>query len=229
MTATPLVLLHGALADHRQFDPLLPHLGRFETVIAPDFGGHGARPLEGTFAPQTFADELLALLDQRGWAQVDLFGYSLGGYVAMMLARQAPTRVRRVQTLATKYIWTAESAERETRFLDADKLAAKVPGFAAQLEAIHTAMGWREVLAATAAMMRALASGAPLDTDLARIAQPVQLSVGDRDTTAGVEDTMRTWRQLPQAALEVIPGLAHPFEKADPARVASSINAFFGA
>lgn len=228
MTATPLVLLHGALADHHQFDSLRPHLEAFPCLEAPDFGGHGDRPLQGSFAPQTFVAELLALLDARGWSQVDLFGYSLGGYVALMLAQQAPTRVRRIHTLATKLIWTAESAERETRFLDPDKLSAKVPSFAAQLERTHTAFGWRELLGATAAMMHELAHRAPLDEGLEQIAQPVMLAVGDRDTTAGVEDTVRTWRRLPNAFLQVIPGLPHPFEKAEPARVASSINAFFG-
>jgi pimeloyl-ACP methyl ester carboxylesterase len=227
MSPTPLVLLHGALADHRQFDSLLPHLDAFPCLEAPDFGGHGSRPLHGLFTPQTFVTELLELLDERGWSQVDLFGYSLGGYVALMLARQAPDRVRRIHTLATKLIWTTESAERETRFLDPDKLAAKVPSFAAQLERTHNAFGWRELLGATKAMMHELAHGAPLDECFERIEQPVMLAVGDRDTTAGVEDTVRIWRRLPNASLQVIPGLPHPFEKAEPTRVASSLNAFF--
>src|SRR5262245_1434341 len=143
MTASHTILLHGALGDASQLAPLAERLasvgGRAVTVL--ELPGHGTTPLtDGSFGIEAFAHAVVDALDESGIADADFFGYSMGGYVALYLAATAPTRVRRVATLATKLAWTPEVAARESSLLDAATIRAKVPKFAAALEQRHTAI-----------------------------------------------------------------------------------------
>jgi pimeloyl-ACP methyl ester carboxylesterase len=65
-------------------------------------------------------------------------------------------------------------------------------------------------------MMQQLASKVMLtDADFKQIKCPVLLSVGDKDHTAGLEQTLSIYRKLPNASLWVIPNTAHVFEQVD--------------
>ncbi len=112
--------------------------------------------------------------------------------------------------------------------LDADKIAAKVPAFAESLKQLHGADNWRNVLAATAQMMLNLGQRPVLkDADYQALQHPVLLGIGDRDHTAGLEDTVATYRLLPQAQLWVLPATPHPLEKVDVAVLAEGLKRFF--
>jgi pimeloyl-ACP methyl ester carboxylesterase len=94
---TPLLLLHGGLFNiDLQFGQLLPSLAEGRQVIAADFQAHGRtndidRPL-GTAA---LAEDVVGLLEQLDVPQVDLFGFSVGGAVALYLAIKHPELVRK--------------------------------------------------------------------------------------------------------------------------------------
>ncbi len=95
---TPLLLLHGGLFNiDLQFGQVLPELARTRQVIATDFQAHGRtndidRPLTGA----DLASDVVGLLRHLGIAQVDLFGFSVGGAVALHLAIHHPELVRRL-------------------------------------------------------------------------------------------------------------------------------------
>ncbi len=230
MAATDTILLHGALGDARQLAPLADRLAQLgvarPTVI--EMPGHGATPLgDREFCIEALADAVLAELDERGISQADFFGYSLGGYVALHLAAMAPAHVRRVTTLATKLAWSPTVAARESSMLDAATIREKVPKFAAALEQRHTALGWVELLALTAALLRDLGDRPRLTPAVyARIAQPARIAVGDRDTTVSIDECVEAVRVLPRGELEVHPGTPHPFEKGPLERIARSIAEF---
>lgn len=229
MALPDLLLLHGALGASAQFEPLLPLLdGRFRAHTL-DFEGHGNAPVrERPFRTEHFAENVLDHMDGQALEGAAIFGYSMGGYVALYLARTRPERVRRVATLGTKLYWDAETAAREVKLLDPDKIAEKVPHFARALEARHTASGWRTVLRKTAEMMTALGERSALQPeDFGQIQTRVRVCVGDRDTTVGVDEALRGYRSLPQGELEVLPGTPHPLEKVDPARLARLLMDFF--
>ena len=227
----PLLLLHGALCSSAQLAPLARELeGRF-TVHLLDFEGHGARPGgRRAFRIEHFAENAADLLRERGVQGACVFGYSMGGYAALHLAATAPALVRRVATLATKFAWTPEGAARETEMLDPERIRAKVPRFAETLAERHSGFGWELVLAATREMMLALGA-APLLTPgaLGGIAQPVRICVGDRDTTASVEESAAAARALPAGELEVLPRTPHPLEKVPLARLSASLAEFYSA
>ena len=226
-----LLLLHGALGASAQFDALAPLLaGRFR-VHALDFEGHGAAaPRERPFAMAHFAENVLAHLDAQGIERAHLFGYSMGGYVALVLAATHPARVSSVATLGTKFVWDPATAAREAGRLDPAVIRAKVPRFADALaERRAGAGGWERVLSHTAALLRDLGEHPPLGPDvLASIQQRVRVMVGDRDATVSVEETAASYRHLPAGELAVLPRTPHPLEQVDAARLAATLGEFFG-
>lgn len=93
----PLVLLNhwGAVLDN--FDPRIADgLARKHRVIAIDYRGIGS---SGGTAPVTIgemASDTIALIRAMGFDQVDLLGFSLGGFVAQDVVLQAPNLVRKL-------------------------------------------------------------------------------------------------------------------------------------
>jgi len=193
--------------------------------------GHGATPLrDRPLRIESFADAVLTAMDAANVGPADVFGYSMGGYIALYLAATSPDRVQRVATLATKLAWTPEVAARECALLDPAAIRAKVPKFAAALEARHTGAGWEALLTSTANLLRELGAR-PLITDdmLASIRHPARIAVGDRDATVTIDECVAAVRRIPNGELEVLPRTPHPFEKAPIERIAYSLAEFFGA
>ncbi len=228
MAGTDLILLHGALGDATQLAPLAARMGDHQRVITLEFEGHGLTPLrDRPLRMESFAEAVLDAMNERSMDRADFFGYSMGGYVALYLAAAAPNRVARVATLATKLAWTPEIAARECAMLDAATIRAKVPKFAAALEARHRGAGWEKLLERTAEMLTDLGQHPRITDDvLAAITQPVRISVGDRDATVTIDECADAVRQLKNGELEVHPRTPHPFEKAPLDRVARSLAEF---
>src|SRR5207302_7259036 len=90
----PLVLLHGGLLTiDLNFGPLLEPLAASGQVIAVELQGHGHTAVTGRpMTIEALAGDVVALLDQLGIAEADLFGFSLGGLVACAVALGAPAR-----------------------------------------------------------------------------------------------------------------------------------------
>ena len=228
MTTPDLILLHGALGDASQVASLADRLRDTRRVIVLELEGHGATPLrDRPLRIESFADDVLAEMHRRGVARADIFGYSMGGYVALYLAATAADRVTRVATLATKLTWTPEISAREIAMLDAATIRAKVPKFAAALAARHTGAGWERLLSSTAELLHDLGARPRVTQELlASIAQPVRIGVGDRDATVTLDECVAAVRRLQNGELEVHPRTPHPFEKAPLDRLAWSLLEF---
>lgn len=100
----PLLLLHGGLGSIDMFAPILPALAENRQVLAVDLHGHGRTALgERTISLPDMGDDLALVLEQLGYDQVDVIGYSLGGGVALRLAIQHPERVRRLVVVSAGF------------------------------------------------------------------------------------------------------------------------------
>jgi pimeloyl-ACP methyl ester carboxylesterase len=94
----PLLLLHGGLFNiDLQFGEVLPTLAKSRKVIAVDFQAHGRtgdidRPLTSAH----LASDVEGLLGHLEIRQVDMFGFSVGGAVALHLAIERPQLVRKL-------------------------------------------------------------------------------------------------------------------------------------
>ena len=88
---TPLVLLHGVGGTWRVWRPVLPLLERWHAVFAPTLPGHcGAERLAAGVVPSVhaLADGVVEQLDRAGIDQAHIAGNSLGGWIALELARR---------------------------------------------------------------------------------------------------------------------------------------------
>jgi pimeloyl-ACP methyl ester carboxylesterase len=96
-SAIPLVFLHHLTATLDDWDPaVLDGLAATRRVIIFDNRGVGR---SGGVTPDSvaaMARDAAAFLDAKGLKQVDLLGYSLGGFVAQLLAVTRPALVRRL-------------------------------------------------------------------------------------------------------------------------------------
>lgn len=224
-----LVLLHGALGAASQWRALAAELEERFTIYTPEFEGHGATPApDRPFQIERFGQTLAEYIEHNELAPAHIFGYSMGGYVALHLALKRSELVGRIMTLATKFAWTPEAAHREMKMLDPDIIEQKVPAFVSALEKRHPALGWRTVLARTAAMMRALGDVPALrDDDLAAIRQPVCVGIGEWDTMVTVEESEHASHLLPNGTLRMFPEMRHPLENVDVIVLAKAITEFF--
>ncbi len=224
-----ILLLHGALGTAKQLEPLAKHLSDKYLVHTLTFSGHGGDTPPNKYLFEHFRKDIIDYLDKAGLQQVDVFGYSMGGYAALFASLHHPGRFGKIATLGTKLLWTAEGAAREVQMLDPDKIAAKVPAFAAHLQNLHGADNWKAVLQATANMMLHLGEHPAIAPDTFKdINLPVLLAIGDRDKTAGLDDTLTIYRQLPDARLWVLPTTPHPLEQVDAAALAEGLVKFWG-
>ena len=229
MFLKPLLLLHGALGSSGQMKGFRDVLAAEFNPFTLTFPGHGERSREIVdFSVETFAGEVIRLLDERNLHSVPVFGYSMGGYVALYLARHHPERVSRIMTLGTKFNWTPESAETEVKMLNPDVLELKVPSFAGSLKKIHGEQQWRTVLQQTAGMMKAMGARNPLTTDdFGRITLPVLLGLGDLDKMVTREETNRVQKLIPGSRVSILDHTPHPFEKADLSLLGKIAASFF--
>lgn len=225
-----ILLLHGAIGATDQLSPLLRELAGSFSVHTLNFSGHGGLPFAAQpFSIQLFATEVLAFLDKEDIPNISIFGYSMGGYVAMYLAKYHPKRVKKIITLATKYNWDETIAANEIKMLNAAKIEEKLPEFAATLQKRHAPNDWKILLEKTAAMLTEMGKLNPLKIDdYPAIQNPVLLLLGDRDKMVMLDETVEVYKNLPKAQLAILPNTAHPIEMVDQVRLANEIRSFLG-
>lgn len=180
----------------------------------PAFAGHAGVQASGPMRIAQMAAQIADYITAHHLAPARIFGYSMGGYVGLHLARHRPELVAKLATLATKLDWRPEVAEKEARMLDADKIIAKVPAYAEVLRERHAPLDWRAVLAATAEMMIQLGQQPALTAaDWAQITTHVHMCVGDQDNMVSIAETEAVQQAIPGAQLQVLAGVQHPIER----------------
>jgi pimeloyl-ACP methyl ester carboxylesterase len=71
-------------------------------VLAFDNRGTGLSPkTAGPYSIELLADDAASVLDTRGFEQADVYGHSMGGYIALTLALQRPELVRSLVLVGT--------------------------------------------------------------------------------------------------------------------------------
>jgi pimeloyl-ACP methyl ester carboxylesterase len=227
-----MLLLHGLGATGGVWRGLARAYGG--PVLAPDLPGHGTAAWTATYSFAGHAEVVLALLD-RFDVPVPVLGHSMGGVVALELARLAPDRVERVVALGVKVAWPAEDAARamavaerpvatyDTRAEAVDRFL-RVSGLAGLLtaddpviddavvdrEAAGEGSGWR-----LAQDPRTFGVGVPDMTGLLdSLSCPVVLARGEHDPMVSHDDLAGL---VPDPV--TLPGLGHNAHVEDPAAV----------
>jgi pimeloyl-ACP methyl ester carboxylesterase len=131
----PVVLLHGFTAAWRVWHPVMADLVARYEVIAPTLPGHNGGPPYPADQPITFersTDAVEGLLEDLGVDTAHFVGNSMGGGVALELAKRG--RARSVVALAPAGGWSRGDGEgpRIGRF------------FAKQIKALRRTHAWSE-------------------------------------------------------------------------------------
>lgn len=124
-----LVLLHGFMETGDALAPLARRLGASVDALLPDLPGHGGSPFSALPAdrrPQDVLGAARVVLDDLtalGVARFHLYGYSMGGRVAQLMAVAAPRRVRTLILESAGFGLAEEGARARRRAADAALLA----------------------------------------------------------------------------------------------------------
>ncbi len=231
-----LLLLHGAIGAASQFDKLKEELKDKFEIHTMNFSGHGGEAMPDKFSIELFADDVVKYLEKNNLENIDVFGYSMGGYVALYIASQYKNKVNKIFTIATKFDWNEESCVKESKMLNPAKMEEKIPAFAKALEKRHSphespqesSDNWKVVLNKTAEMMLDLGKK-PVLTDevLEKIENEVLISVGDKDTMVTLEETANAAGKLKNGKLFIFSETEHPIEKMDVKKLSTEIKNFF--
>ena len=208
-----IILLHGAIGAKDQLEPLAIELKQNGyTVYTLSFSGHGQTPFQTHFGIEQFALELEQFIKENNLQQPTVFGYSMGGYVALYLAHQQPTLLGNIITLGTKFEWNPEISAKETKMLDSKTILEKVPKFAEALQKRH-GKDWELLLQKTAEMMLSLGNKNALSlNDFTSIENKVLIGLADKDNMVTLEETTAVYKQLKNGAMYMLPNTKHPIE-----------------
>jgi pimeloyl-ACP methyl ester carboxylesterase len=221
----PVVFLHHLTAVLDDWDPrIIDGIAAHHRVIAFDNRGVGAT---GSSVPQTVEQmgaDAIAFIRALGLKRVDLFGFSLGGGVAQMVALQAPDLVRRMilagtgprggggidqitKIAATAYIKAALTLSDPRNFLFFPRTAEgkrAASDYLTRLKERTQNRDKRISMQARIAQLNAIrhAGQSPPD-DLSVVTQPVLVANGDHDLMVDSSHSADMARRLPNAQLKI--------------------------
>lgn len=209
---TPLLLLHGGLSNS---DELLNSIGiglaeRFR-VVAFDRRGHGfTADTDADFHYADMAAETIRVLEQVVDGPAHLVGWSDGGIVALLVALKRPDLVNKLVVIGANYHFDGVMPAE----MDPESPLAQALG-KAYMERSPDGPGHLEVVLSKSLKMFS-AEPTLTTADIAQIAQPVLVVVGDDDLVA-LPHTVSLYEALPEGQLAVVPGASHalPLEQPD--------------
>ncbi|MBX3061454.1 MAG: alpha/beta hydrolase [Anaerolineae bacterium] len=121
-SGTPLILLHGFPLSSIIWREQVNRLSDQARVITPDLRGHGRSPSsDDIYEMELLARDVVELMDTLEIPQAVVMGHSMGGYVALALARIARNRLKALGLIASQSAADSEEA-RQNRY----KLAERV-------------------------------------------------------------------------------------------------------
>ena len=219
---TPLLLLHGGLFNiDLQFGAVLPGLAAGRQVVATDFQGHGRTgDIDRPLTASDLASDVVALLDHLGLDRVDVFGFSIGGAVALHLAIKHPQRVRRLVVSSASFHPDGDRPENSDAVgsLTVD-LIAGTPMEQDYLAKSPTPERLQDLLDKLGSFDEGFAGWS--DADIEGIESPTLITVGDCDAVT-LDHAVRFLRLrggdvngdfvgIPASQLAVFPGTTHFF------------------
>lgn len=211
MSALPaLILLHGARGFNKEFLPFAQALTGVCAPTALNMVGHGGREIPDVFTLPAMAQDVLSQMDALGIKSAYFFGYSIGGYLALYLARHAPERVLGVCTLATKFVFDVPTVKLLTHLSRVDRIQNQQKE---SMDERHPDRDWSALVSGLADLYRRLGEEPALtEADLARISVPTLTVSGNKDQLVPWGESLKLAYLMPKGQGFTFAGQAHPFE-----------------
>ncbi len=221
---SPVVLLHGGLANSDYWGNQVKALAPTHTVILMDSRGHGrstrdARP----FGYDLMADDVVGLLDTLHIARADVVGWSDGAILGLDLAIRHPDRVGKIFAFAANTVTSGvqDGVEKNptfARYIDrAGHEYARLSATPTQYDAFVAQIGkmWETEPNWT-------------DAQLQSIRTPVLVVDGDHDEAIKRAHTEYIAATIPGAGLLILPNVSHFAFLQDPALFDAALLHFLG-
>lgn len=226
----PLVLIPGLLCDALLWAPQIAALADVARCWVPDHARH-----------DNVAEIAHSVLAQAPFEQFSLAGLSMGGYVALEIMRQAPSRVQRLALLDTSplpdtpestkarhdliALWASRGAEAVVTAMLPRLVRAQVrhdPLLGALVRTMALNTGYDGFVAQQTAIMQRPDSQATL----ARIACPTLVLCGAQDSLTPPELHDDMARQIPGAQRVLVDNAGHLSTLEQPQAVSEALRAW---
>ncbi len=230
----PILFVHEFGGDHRSWDPQVSHFARTRRCVTYDARGYPGSDVPtdpAAYSQERAVADAIAVLDALGIARAVVVGNSMGGFATLHLGLRHPGRAvalvvagcgygaapERAEEFRADALALADAFERDGSAVvarDYGNRAARQPlrrrDPAAHAEHLRILAEHDPVGAALT--MRGVQASRPslydLRGDLARMAVPTMLLVGDTDPEA-LDATLMLRATLPDAGLAVLPRTGH--------------------
>ena len=230
-TGVPVVFLTHLAAVLDNWDPrIVDGIAAMRRVITFDNRGVGASSGSTPTSIEEMANDAVTFIRALGFDQVDLFGFSMGGMIAQVIAQQEPRLVRKI-ILAGTGPAGGEGIDKVTRisYLDTARglLTHQDPKqflfftrtsngrragkeFLARLQERTSDRDKAISVGSFRAQLKAIHRwGQQQPADLASIHQPVLVMNGERDKMVPSKNTVELDRRLPNSQLVLYPDAGH--------------------
>jgi pimeloyl-ACP methyl ester carboxylesterase len=221
---SPVIFLHGGLANTDYWGKQVPAVARHHTVILMDSRGHGhsirdAQP----YGYDLMADDVVALMDQLKISKADIVGWSDGGIIGLDLVMRHKERIGKVFAFAANTVTSGviEGVEKNPTF-------ARYIERAGNEYAAHSATP-KEYDAFVDQIGKMWAEQPNWsDAQLKAIDTPVLVVDGDHDEAIKREHTEYIAATIPHAGLLILPNVSHFAFLQDPKQFNFAILHFLG-
>jgi len=230
-TGVPVIMLNhwGAVLDN--FDPrIVEGLAATRPVIAVHYRGVGASGGKASLTVAEMAEDTIAFIRALGFGEVDLLGFSLGGFVAQDIVLKEPELVRKVILTGTgpaggegiekvgavswpfiiKGMLTFRDAKFYLFFTSTSNGRRAAKAFLKRLKEREADRDKPITMAAFLRQLKAIkAWGAQTRQDLSTIRKPVLVANGDNDKMVPSSNSIDLARRLPNSELVLYEDAGH--------------------
>lgn len=132
-----LVLLHGFMGSYKSFRTLIPPLSQFCNPITVDLLGHGetqGSEMHYRFASKEQTADLIKLISEQFQYPLFLYGYSMGGRLALQVALQRTDLIQALILESTTFGIESEQERQARQALDGQRADSIIANFSQFLE-----------------------------------------------------------------------------------------------
>ncbi len=230
--ALPVVLIHGAGGNHLYWPAEIRRLPGFR-VYALDLPGHGKSHGRGHQTIKAYAESILDWLAAIGLFQVVFIGHSMGGAIALTLARMAPEHVLGIGLVASGArlrvhpVILESSAHRQSLPTAIDAIIAAAFSSHANPQLVNLAKKRMSAVRPSVLHGDFLACNQfDMLEDLPAIKTPTLVVCGQEDQLTPPRYSQYLADQMPNTVLTIVPRAGHMVMLEEPQVVANALQDF---
>ena len=228
---TPVIFLNHLAAVLDNWDPrIIDGIAAKHHVVIFDNRGVGASTGEPAKSIEQMADDAITFIQAKGFKQVDLFGFSMGGMISQEIVLKQPQLIRKmilsgtgpaggtgISTVGRVSNWdlvrgmaTRQDPKVYLFFTRTENGKAAAKEFVQRINERTENRDKEITLTAYRAQLKALKKwGNKKPADLSIIQQPVLVANGDHDRMVPTVNTYDLAKRLPNSSLIIYPDAGH--------------------